>query len=298
MHLGNSSLLKSCPSLNDIRLAQEIKDLTIEVKGGDVLHTHRVVLAARVPSLRANLSGFPRNDDYALKWPTVSLRVNLENLPATWDFAKSLNIEPLMDTCVSLMKKRFEDFVTTEHFVRLPAENVLSLLRSNDLSVRSEDKVIGAIARWVDHADDVHDERLNVERGTVAPNDDSVPQSPYGDLSNILEKIRMHLYTVSDCVQDEKQVVVAPRCRVVRDETSRPRQTFFLFGVEKDQRRWSVLRCDPHLQEEERIAEMQKRWWASYSLVNESIFVVGGGKDSRRVDELLVSEGCWPSGRL
>nr|VZI42028.1 unnamed protein product [Spirometra erinaceieuropaei] len=94
-------------------------------------------------------------------------------------------------------------------------------------------------------------------------------------------------------VQDQIRVAVVPCCHVVRDETSRPRQTFFLFGVEKDQRRWSVLRCDPHLQEEERIAEMQKRWWASYSLVNESIFVVGGGKDSRRVEELLVSEGCW-----
>nr|VZI27084.1 unnamed protein product [Spirometra erinaceieuropaei] len=208
-------LQQSCPSLNDIRLAQEIKDLTIEVKGGDVLHTHRVVLADRVPSLRANLSGFPGNDDYALKWPTVSLslatafiqyvytgqvKLTESNVKDMIMLARILKIPNRVNWGTSFManrtfasnmglcqvseyratdgylrqsnEKRFEDFVTTEHFVRLPAENVLSLLRSNDLSVRSEDKVIGAIARWVDHADDVHDERLNVERGTVAPNDD------------------------------------------------------------------------------------------------------------------------------
>nr|VZI04432.1 unnamed protein product [Spirometra erinaceieuropaei] len=374
-------LIQSCPSLNDIRLAQDIKDLTIEVKGGDVLHTHRVVLAARVPSLRATLSGFPRNDDYAIKWPTVSLslatafihyvytgqvkltesnvrdltilarilkipnlvnwgttfmanRVNLENLSETWNFAKSLKIEPLMDTCVSLMKKRFEDFVTTEHFVRLPAETVLGLLRSNDLSVESEDKVIGAIARWVDHADDVHDERLNVYAPAMLKEVQwhltttqcrSRLMETYPTFWRSFECTRTLFQIVnwignadheqSPCpfnlrsrqkgegscegprhvsgVQDEKGVAVAPCYSVVRDETPRPRQAFFLFGVEKDQRRWSALRCGPHLQEEERIAEMQERWWASYSVVNESIFVVGGWKDSRRVEELLVREGCW-----
>ncbi|BHF76840.1 hypothetical protein SprV_0501993900 [Sparganum proliferum] len=50
-------LIRSCPALNEIRLAQDIKDLRIEVKRGAVLHADRIVLAARVPSLRAALSG-------------------------------------------------------------------------------------------------------------------------------------------------------------------------------------------------------------------------------------------------
>ncbi|BHF76769.1 hypothetical protein SprV_0501986800 [Sparganum proliferum] len=72
-------------------------------------------------------------------------------------------------------------------------------------------------------------------------------------------------------------------------------QTIFLFG-EDWQIRWSVLRWNPHLQQAERVADMEAgRRSASYSVVGESIFVVGGGRlDShRRVNEFLVREGRW-----
>nr|VZI17062.1 unnamed protein product [Spirometra erinaceieuropaei] len=49
-------MIRSCPLLNEIRLAREIKDLTIEVKDNSRLHAHRIILAARIPSLRAELS--------------------------------------------------------------------------------------------------------------------------------------------------------------------------------------------------------------------------------------------------
>ncbi|BHF61701.1 Kelch-like protein 36 [Sparganum proliferum] len=98
------------------------------------------------------------------------------------------------------------------------------------------------------------------------------------------------------------------------EERPRVRQTFvgadtdstiILFGKDR-QRRWSVQRWNPHLQQAERVADMEAgRWWdASYSVLvalciplffrhhqtEESIFVVGGG---RRVDEFLVREGRW-----
>nr|VZI50581.1 unnamed protein product [Spirometra erinaceieuropaei] len=78
----------------------------------------------------------------------------------------------------------------------------------------------------------------------------------------------------------------------------RPPQTiFFVFGKDKDQNRWSVLRFDPHLEKEERIADMEKREWASYSVVGESIFVVGGNtaqaSNSTSVEEFLVAERRW-----
>ncbi|VDL88344.1 unnamed protein product [Schistocephalus solidus] len=80
-------LVRSCPVLNEIRLAEEIKDLTIE---------------------------------------------------------------------------RFEDFVATELFLRMPADMVLTLLRSDVLSVESEEQVIGAISRWVGVGDKTDDEKLKV----------------------------------------------------------------------------------------------------------------------------------------
>ncbi|BHF77172.1 Kelch-like protein 36 [Sparganum proliferum] len=122
------------------------------------------------------------------------------------------------------------------------------------------------------------------------------------------------------------------------EERPRVRQTFV--GADKDptiilfgrdwQRRWSVQRWNPHLQEAERVADMEAgRRGASYSGVGgelpdscllplgagrmqplaagyfmhssffrhhqteESIFVVGGGVGERRVDEFLVREGRW-----
>ncbi|BHF80233.1 Kelch-like protein 21 [Sparganum proliferum] len=344
-------LIRSCPALNEIRLAQDIKDLTIEVKNGDVLHVHRIVLAARIPSLRASLSGPPGEENSILRWPTAPLslanalvqyvytgrvemtqnnamgmialarmlklpalvnwgttfltkRVNLENLPATWDFAKSLNLELLTDTCIGLMKEHFVEFVPTELFVRLPADTVLSLLRSDRLSVGSEEEVVAAIARWAGAGacGQADDEKLRVH----AP--------------EMLKEVQWQLTTARSrdrLMEKYPTIWESPECarlmtRIERwigaadkDKPARPfnlrtrlRPTIFIFGKDKDgQGKWSVLRTDQHLQQAERVADMKtRRWFASYSVVGESIFVVGGGLNGSGlvdVDEFLVREGRW-----
>nr|VZI53972.1 unnamed protein product [Spirometra erinaceieuropaei] len=207
-------LIRSCPALNEIRLAQDINDLTIEVKNGDVLHADRIILAARIPCLRSALSGPLRKENSTLRWPTMPLslaatfiqyvytgqveitqenvrgivtlarmvklpdlvnwgttfmvdRLNSENLAVTWDLARSLNVELLTDKCISLMKAHFEDLIPTDLFASLPAETLLTLLRSGDLSVGSEEQVIGAIARWVGSGGQNDDEKLNVHAPTM-----------------------------------------------------------------------------------------------------------------------------------
>ncbi|BHF80261.1 BTB And C-terminal Kelch [Sparganum proliferum] len=344
-------LIRSCSALNEIRLAQDIKDLTIEVRDGDILHVHRIVLAARIPSLRASLSGPLAEENSVLRWPTTPLslanalvqyvytgrvemtqdnvmgmivlarmlklptlvnwgvtymtkRVNLENLPATWDFAKSFNIKLLADTCTGLMEEHFKDFVPTELFVRLPAETVLSLLRSDRLSVGSEEEVVAAIARWAGAGagGQADDEKLKVHAPAM------------------LKEVQWQLTTVEfrDCLmenypifrenpecfrlllQAERWIAAADKDKPARPFNLRPplrRTVFLLFGEDKDQDRWSVLRADQHLQQAERVADMKPdRWFASYSVVDESIFVVGGQGDCRGlvdVDEFLVREGRW-----
>ncbi|VDM05134.1 unnamed protein product [Schistocephalus solidus] len=155
-------LVRSCPALNEIRLAEQIKDLTIEVQDGAVLQAHRIILAARIPCLRESLIGLHREQNPLLRWPTVPLRVNFENLATTWDFASSFKIDLLTEKCLSLMRQRFEEFVATELFLRMPADTVLTLLRSDDLSVESEEQVIGAISHWVCSGDKADDEKLKV----------------------------------------------------------------------------------------------------------------------------------------
>uniref|UniRef100_A0A0V0J435 Influenza virus NS1A-binding protein n=2 Tax=Schistocephalus solidus TaxID=70667 RepID=A0A0V0J435_SCHSO len=63
--------------------------------------------------------------------------------------------------------------------------------------------------------------------------------------------------------------------------------------MDRNSKKWSVLGFDRNLQAEEWIADMEDRGLASYSVVGESIFVVGGQNYSTNVIEFLVRERLW-----
>ncbi|BHF81843.1 hypothetical protein SprV_0802497700 [Sparganum proliferum] len=343
-------LIRSCPALNEIRTSGELKELVIEVKHGATLNAHRIILAARIPSLRAALSGAPGKDNSVLKWPTVPLnlansliqyvytgqlevtqtnamavvmfakmmklsnlenwgvqfmanRVNLENLATTWDFAKSMRMGSLMKTCINLMQEQFRSFVYTDLFLRLPADTVLTLLRNDHLLVDSEEAVFEAISSWVRAGDkECDNERLRLHapemlkevrwcQTTVQFRSRLVDSHPMFRDNNSCGRFMAQVEQWMTYADKDK-----PPCPFNRRR--RPPQTiFFVFGKDKDQNRWSVLRFDPQLQKEERIADMEKREFATYSLVGESIFVVGGNtaqqEYSTSVEEFLVAERRW-----
>ncbi|BHF85750.1 hypothetical protein SprV_1002892200 [Sparganum proliferum] len=342
-------LIRSCPALNEIRISGEFKDLTIEVKHGAILNAHRIILAARIPSLRAALSGALGKDNSVLKWPTVPLnlansliqyvytgqlevtqtnamavvmfakmmklsnlenwgvqfmatRVNFENLATTWDFAKSMRMGSLMETCINLMQEQFRSFVSTDLFLRLPADTVLTLLRNDHLSVDSEEAVFEAISSWVRAGDkECDNQRLRLHAPEILK-EVRWCQTTVQFRSRLLNSHPMFQDSIS-CARFlglvEQWMTYAdknkPPCPFNRRRRTHP--TIFVFGKDKDQDRWSVLRFDPQLEKEERIADMEKREYATYSLVGESIFVVGGNtaqqKDSTIVEEFLVAERRW-----
>nr|VZI49291.1 unnamed protein product [Spirometra erinaceieuropaei] len=230
--------------------------------------------------------------------------VTLENLATTWDFAKSLNIGFLMDACINLMETQFIRLISDDLFVRLPGDTVLSLVRSEDLSVDSEEQVFEAISRWVCPGGVVDDERLR----TYAP--------------KMLKEVQWHKTTAQfrEHLLDNHQIyqtnvecarlmaaveqwigAAATRRRMCpfnqHSRNGRTTQMIFVFGRDKDQDRWSVRRFDSELQNEERVADMELRRYATYSVVGESIFVVGGQTSqqnySTSVDEFLVRERQW-----
>ncbi|BHF70909.1 Kelch-like protein 21 [Sparganum proliferum] len=354
-------LLRSCPALNEIRLAEEIKDLTIEVMDGAELHANRIILAARIASLRAPLSGPLGEANSVLRWPTMPLSLattflqyvytgrveirednarglvtlarmlqlphlvdrgvafiarglTLENLSAVWDWARSLNVEALTQKCLGLMRAQFEDFVPTDLFLRLPAQTLLTVLQSEDLSVASEERVIAAISRWVDAgaclADD--DKRLQVyapamfkevqwHQTAVECRDRLLENYPTFRRSNECLQLLFQISNWVGVADKEKRPCpfnIRPRVRQSFFGADKD-QTIFLLGKDNDEEgeeeaeRWSVQRWNPHLQQAERVADTKAvREWASYSGVGESIFVVGGWGE-RRVDEFLVREGRW-----
>ncbi|BHF85164.1 hypothetical protein SprV_1002832500 [Sparganum proliferum] len=216
-------------------------------------------------------------------------RVNLENLATTWDFARSSNMGSLMETCINLMQEQFRSFVSTDLFVRLPADTVLTLLRNDHLSVDSEEAVFEAISSWVGAGGkECDNERLRLH----AP---EMLKEVRWCQTNV--EFRSRLLNSHPMFQDSTSCArfmgLVEQWMITRTRTSlRVPST-----DDKDQDRWSVLRFDPHLEKEERIADMEKRIWATYSLVGESIFVVGGdtaqGYYSTSVEEFLVAERRW-----
>nr|VZI29207.1 unnamed protein product [Spirometra erinaceieuropaei] len=346
----DSSLhLYCCPALNEIRTSGELNELVIEVKHGAILNAHRIILAARIPSLRAALSGALGKDNSVLKWPTVPLnlansllqyvytgqlevtqtnamaivmfakmmklsdlenwgvrfmanRVNLENLATIWDFAKSVRMESLMETCINLMQEQFRSFVSSDLFVRLPADTVLTLLRNDNLSVDSEEAVFEAISSWVAAGDkECDNERLRLHAPEMLK-EVRWCQTTVQFRSRLVDSHPIFHDSISCArfmAQVEQWMIIAdknkPPCPFNRRR--RPPQMIFVFGKDKNRDRWSVLRFDSQLEKEERIADMEKREWASYSVVGESIFVVGGntaqGSHSTSVEEFLVAERRW-----
>ncbi|BHF85386.1 Kelch-like protein 5 [Sparganum proliferum] len=230
-------------------------------------------------------------------------RVNLENLATTWDFAKSMRMGSLMKTCINLMQEQFRSLVYTDLFLRLPADTVLTLLRNDHLSVDSEEAVFEAISSWVRAGDkECDNQRLRLHapemlkevrwcQTTVQFRSRLVGSHPMFQDSTSCARFMTLVEQWMTYTDKDK-----PPCPFNRRR--RPPQTiFFVFGKDKNQDRWSVLRFDPQLEREERIADMEKRELASYSLVGESIFVVGGntaqGSYSTSVEEFLVAERRW-----
>ncbi|VDM06091.1 unnamed protein product [Schistocephalus solidus] len=343
-------LVRSCPALNEIRLAEEIKDLTIEVGALALtrLYVHicacvatvfvNYVYTGQVELTQANVRDvvmiariikLPVLENWGQNF--MAKRVTFENLATTWDFASSFKINLLTEKCLCLMRQRFEEFVATDLFLRMPADTVLTLLRSDDLSVGSEEQVIGAISRWAGAGDKADDEKLKVHapamlkevqwhqmtfecRSRLMERYPTFQKSPecldkVPCPFNVRPRVREERVTgvPSVCSADKKR----PRRRGIKGETNSehrvakmppyasavvsrpppPQTHFFLFGRDKDDRsRWTVLRYDPHQQMAKRVA--------TFSVVNERIFVVGGwtsqqDRHSNRVVEFLVKEARW-----
>ncbi|VDN32390.1 unnamed protein product, partial [Dibothriocephalus latus] len=76
-----------------------------------------------------------------------------------------------------------------------------------------------------------------------------------------------------------------------------PSEALVLFGIDHDRNSWSVLFFDSEMHKGERIADMEQRTFASYSVVEENIFVVGGSTAQQTystcVEEFSVRERRW-----
>ncbi|VDN23226.1 unnamed protein product [Dibothriocephalus latus] len=137
-------LIRNCPALNELRLAEELTGLIIEYAyTGQVEITRENVLGL---AGLARMVQLPALMDWAVK--VLAKSVSTENVELTWDFATSLDSRMLRDVCLRRMAAHFKYFVYSDLFVRLPADAVLHLLQNNHVAVSSEEQLFCAISRW------------------------------------------------------------------------------------------------------------------------------------------------------
>nr|VZI51270.1 unnamed protein product [Spirometra erinaceieuropaei] len=230
--------------------------------------------------------------------------VNSENLAVTWDFARSLNIRVLSEACIHHMKTHFESFVCSDLFVRLPADTVLALLRSEDLAIESEEEVFEAISRWVSPCVDGDREKLTLHAATM------LRHVQWHRTTVQFRKRLMESHPIFQNSLEFAQFLVLveqwigaeggnkPPCPFnILSRRMSPPQSFVIYGMEKNENKWSVFLFDSSLRKAERIGFVGLRYGASFSVVGESLFAVGGWNEnqyaSKDVNEFLVREQSW-----
>ncbi|VDN12672.1 unnamed protein product [Dibothriocephalus latus] len=73
LYEDENAFIRCCPTLDVIRADNKLTDLNIQLKDKEKLHVHRLILAARIPSMYEELKEPPTRRNSVLHWPSFSL---------------------------------------------------------------------------------------------------------------------------------------------------------------------------------------------------------------------------------
>ncbi|VDM04293.1 unnamed protein product [Schistocephalus solidus] len=86
-------------------------------------------------------------EDWCIQFLVES--INLACLSNLWLLSQDTASDIMQDTCLSVMRRIFDDFVSTDLFASLSAEALLQLIDNDDLRVSKEEAVLQAVLSWV-----------------------------------------------------------------------------------------------------------------------------------------------------
>ncbi|VDN10657.1 unnamed protein product [Dibothriocephalus latus] len=93
------ALIRCLPALNNLRMAGELSDMTIELQDSTELRMHKIIFVSKIPSLRDAVCGTPNDKNTVLKWPNVSPDV----ARALTDYVYTGQLEISEDSAYGLM---------------------------------------------------------------------------------------------------------------------------------------------------------------------------------------------------
>ncbi|KAG9343497.1 hypothetical protein JZ751_013663 [Albula glossodonta] len=271
--------------INLLRKHRELCDVVLVV-GAKKIYAHRVILSACSPYFRAMFTGELAE---SRQTEVVIRDIDERAMELLIDFAYTSqvtveegNVQTLLPAACLLQLAEIQEACCDEEFMLLPANQLIDIISSDELNVRSEEQVFNAVMAWVKYS--IQERR---------------PQLP-----QVLQHVRLPLLSPKflvgtvgsdpliksdeecrDLVDEAKNYLLLPQERpLMQGPRTRPRKPIrcgeVLFAVGG----WcsgdaisSVERYDPQTNEWRMVASMSKRrCGVGVSVLDDLLYAVGG----------------------
>ncbi|PFX17735.1 Kelch-like protein 12 [Stylophora pistillata] len=284
LRCGHSDhLLKS---INRLRKERKLCDITLTV-GGKEFYAHRVILSASSDYFCAMFTGDMEEShksvvelhgldsdtmEFILDFVyTETIQVSVENVQPLLPAACLLQLTELSKAAEKYILKHFVELVDSEEFLQLGDEDLVSLIKCDNLTVPSEEAVFEALISWI--------KQDEVERKTLLP--------------KMLEfkLIRQNL-DCRDLVDEAKKYHLRPECRqAMQNDRTKPRiglseVIYVLGGFGNLQSPIDVVeKYDPAPNQWSIVQPMRrKRRYLSAVALNGRLYAIGGYDASSRLN--------------
>ncbi|OBS76361.1 hypothetical protein A6R68_17184 [Neotoma lepida] len=283
--------------INLLRKHRELCDVVLVV-GAKKIYAHRVILSACSPYFRAMFTGELAE---SRQTEVVIRDIDERAMELLIDFAYTSQIT-VEEGNVPFFLPKSEQVMESEEFMLLPANQLIDIISSDELNVRSEEQVFNAVMAWVKYS--IQERR---------------PQLP-----QVLQHVRLPLLSPKflvgtvgsdpliksdeecrDLVDEAKNYLLLPQERpLMQGPRTRPRKPIrcgeVLFAVGG----WcsgdaisSVERYDPQTNEWRMVASMSKRrCGVGVSVLDDLLYAVGGHDGSsylNSVERYDPKENKW-----
>ncbi|KAH8032688.1 hypothetical protein HPB51_001080 [Rhipicephalus microplus] len=274
-------------AINLLRLHRELCDVVLLV-GNRKIFAHRIVLSACSPYFHAMFTGELAES----RQTEVTIRdIDEHAMELLMDFAYTShivveegNVQMLLPAACLLQMAKFKmsAVMESEEFLLLPVNQLVDIISSDELNVRSEEQVFSAVMSWVKY--NVTERRQNL--GQVLQHVRLPLLSPKFLVGTVGSDLLIKSDEVCrDLVDEAKNYLLLPQERpLMQGPRTRPRKPvrrgevlFAVGGWCSGDAIASVERYDPQANEWRMVAPMSKRrCGVGVAVLNDLLYAVGG----------------------
>lgn len=237
-------------------------------------------------------------EDWCIQFLVES--INLACLSSLWLLSQDTASDIMQDTCLSVMRRIFDDFVSTDLFASLSAEALLQLIDNDDLRVSKEEAVLQAVLSWVTRdqeetskgeqktrVDNLH-QLLPAIRWTEIP-DESRKKLCGNPFIQANPKCLAFLETVNAWI-DKHTEFGDEACPFTPYPRSKGEELCLVVGPRKtlDEPLWTIEAYNPVSGQSQVVGSMKHRFDSAIVEQSGSLYVIGGWDEHSRCRSVEV----------